>query len=281
VNAKGALRDIRPDLEILKRNYCYPLAIIWRSGPVETILNQLKDDFRKLNADRTDSMAVPRQSLGDGIDSLIQSMVQGSKVQDLWGQMIENARLAAESAHGGTRITCQLIQELIQEHPSLEVHLVSHSAGSIVQGYFLDYLTGNTQAGKLGVRIKSCSHWAPACSMDHFRTKYLDLIQKGVIERYSILTLHDDYELDDRALVYNKSLLYLVARGFERNSSMGEVPILGMEYFLNKAPGLTPLLQACWKKVPNEHIPMCKNHGSFLNDLDVLASTIGFICDPS
>jgi hypothetical protein len=278
VNAKGALKDIRPDLEILKRNHCYPLAIMWRTGPIKTILNQLKDDFRGLNSQRLDSLAAPRQSLGDALDSLTQAIVRNSKVQDLWGQMKENARLAAESENGGTRITCQLIAKLIEEDPSVEIHLVSHSAGSILQGYFLDYLSGDTQEGKLGVSLETCSHWAPACTIEFFKEKYLPLIDKGVIKKYSIYTLHDNDELNDRALVYNKSLLYLVSRGFEENAKIGEVPILGMEYFLNNAPDLNPLLQTSWTKVPSDQIPMCKNHGSFAEDEDILDATIKLIC---
>lgn len=279
VGAKSALGDIRPDIEILKQNHCYPLAIVWRTGPVETIFNQIKEDWHRVNDNREELRAAPRQGIGDIADSFIQFIVRTSKVQDLWKQMKENARLAAESDNGGTRIACQLIATLIQEDPSIEVHLISHSAGSILQGYFLDYLTGSKQEGKLGIQIDSCSHWAPACTQEHFKERYLPLINSGVIKRYSIMTLKDKEELNDRAWIYNKSLLYLVSRGFEKNSEKGEVPVLGMEHFLVMAPDLADLLKSAWAKVPSAQVPMCVSHGSFSSDEDVLDVTIKFMCE--
>jgi len=282
VSAKGALKDIRPDLETLKKNYCYPLAIVWRTGPIETVVNLIKDEFGRK---RGGEMGAPKQGLGELKDGIIEYIVRNTKVQDLWWQMKDNARLAAEQDHGGSRIACQIVSKLIQENPSLEIHLVSHSAGSILQGYFLDYLTGSTQEGKLGLRVASCSHWAPACTLDFFRDTYLPLISNGTISKYSIMTLNDRAEREDKCKagfipVYDKSLLYLVSRGFEKNpakSDEGGIPLLGMELFLNQAGDLTKILRNAWTKTPSALIPGCKQHGSFSEDKDVLQATIEFI----
>jgi hypothetical protein len=119
------------------------------------------------------------------------------------------------------------------------VHLVGHSAGSILLGG----LAGANQAGGRPLTFETCTMWAPACTMKFYQEQYLPAIRGGSIKQFAIFNLTDRAEQDDNCVnIYHKSLLYLVSNAFEEvlrkpwfGGSDG-VPLLGMEKFVNKLP---------------------------------------------
>ena len=77
-----------------------------------------------------------------------------------------------------------------------------------------------------GVRVKTCTLWAPAITTVLFRATYMPLVKSGDIGRLALFQLDDRTERDDNcAGIYHKSLLYLVSNAFEDHR--GE-PLLGL-----------------------------------------------------
>src|SRR5207244_3948976 len=84
-----------------------------------------------------------------------------------------------------------------------------------------------------GLKVESCTLWAPACTTDLFRETYYPAINAKDIGRYTQYSLDDQAEQGDNcAHIYNKSLLYLVSHAFEAAARIpgfrDGTPILGM-----------------------------------------------------
>jgi hypothetical protein len=135
--------------------------------------------------------------------------------------MKQNAASAAEPSRGCVLLADALAQ-LKQQAPQLEIHLVGHSAGSIILGYLLDLLP----ARKL--EVASCHLYAPACTVRFALQHYVPAIGNQVLprKRFHIHLLADAVEICDTVGPYRKSLLYLVSRALETCHKM---PILGLE----------------------------------------------------
>jgi len=169
---------------------------------------------------------------------------------------------------------------------------------------FSGFTQGTITAGPLkgeqglGIPIRTCTLWAPACTIDLFNATYRPLIASGAIERFALFTLTDDAERDDNcANIYHKSLLYLVSHAFEEHFHMpgfpkhaGE-PILGMEKWI-RAPkskgGLGDFFgkdaaNTEWVRSPNQEPEgspsraTALHHGDFDDDLPTLQATMARI----
>ncbi len=243
--AHGGLNDESTGLEIAQKhlnwwlnNQVYPVTFAWQTGAVETLVNELTD----LAQGR-----LPSGGLGDHLveqfDRLVEKLA-GSRLRWMWSEMKENAEKASggsvEPWPGGiparvadlpgATLTAARLQAYCQAHAGVEVHLVGHSAGSIFHTHLLPQLVERE------VPVTSVTFLAPAVRADLFAAKALPhLRQPGV--RFASFALNDQRELDDVVGVggtgiYQKSLLYLVARGFERPApGETEVPLLGMQRF--------------------------------------------------
>jgi hypothetical protein len=213
----------------------YPLAFIWHTDYWTTIKNILDDAFgRRLPEGRLDS---GKDFMLDRLDDALEPLARVLTGKSVWDEMKENALRASESENGGALLVATLLGQLCQGRPKLKVHVVGHSAGSIFHGPLV------TALANAGIRIETCTLWAPACNIELFKKYYMPLIMNGGIKRQAIYALTDKAEQDDNcANIYHKSLLYLVANAFEAKPRIplfrdGE-PILGMEYFLKKDKGI-------------------------------------------
>jgi hypothetical protein len=146
----------------------------------------------------------------------------------------------------------------------------------------------------LGLKIASCTLWAPACTVALFKQTYVPLVTKGLIERFALFTLTDDTEQDDNcANIYHKSLLYLVSNAFEEKRPIpildpdGE-PILGMAKFVRNDVNLSALFDSPpfnWILSPNSEPEGSKDgaralhHGDFDDDKYTLRATLARILD--
>jgi hypothetical protein len=123
---------------------------------------------------------------------------------------------------------------------AVEVHLASHSAGSIFLAALLHRLV------EAEVPVASLSLLAPAVTVDTFGAEVLPHLESGTVPRFVSFGLTDRRELDDVCgykgqAIYQKSLLYLVSRALDRPGTrrsaegspkdVAEVPLLGMERF--------------------------------------------------
>jgi hypothetical protein len=144
-----------------------------------------------------------------------------------------------------------------------------------------------------GLPIKSLTLYAPACTTDLFKDKVLRLVNNQPIERITIFNLTDQAEKDDSvAVLYRKSLLYLVSEAFEPRAERKGQPLLGMDKFIKGAEGDTALQAVLGGEVSrtestviysvggDRNITLASrstSHGGFDNDPDTLNSTLRII----
>jgi hypothetical protein len=291
-----SIERIRVLAPYFEANGIYPLFLTWRTGPLETLGHILEDKVRKLFGLDDDARARGMfDMLGDARDRSVE-VVASKTAKGLWSEMRENAAAAARRGRGSDLLAQALARLKAQMGAQrLQLHLVGHSAGSIVLGHLLDRLNANQ------VKVAGCSLYAPACTVAFAIEKYLDKNTSVLDPRQ--LHLHyltDQQEKDDDLLklgpvtLYGKSLLYLVSRALDE---VRKVPLLGME----RAHDPAHFTEDQWAKghlrhlqdwhsrfarsnlhpVPLPHIPVDREgrtaqatHGSFDNNIEVVRQTI-------
>jgi len=297
----SAIQRVADYRQVLLSHEVYPLAFSWNSDFWTTLKNILSDAFRRRRAEGLLDSA--KDFMLDRLDDALEPLARSLSGKAQWDEMKENARLATESAQGGIYRMCRHLARLLKQDKTIELHLAGHSAGAIVHAPLVQYLTskGKINTGPmrrktgLGLKVASCTLWAPACTVDLFKETYLPAIQKGGIERFTLFTLTDAAEREDHcANIYNKSLLYLVSNAFEHRpripfsfdaSRRDGVPILGMQRFVQSDPELKKLFdgKAQWVLSPNAALPgsaghaTALRHGDFDDDPATLRATLARI----
>ena len=213
-----------------EENGIYPVFITWKSGAGEIIKNILQDRANDVGADLPFSGGMLdklKEAALDAWDRAIELLAQNLGVKSIWSEMKQNAILGAQPGNALALIAQELAalrQALEGQGDKLELHVVGHSAGSIVLGHMLD-LFG---AGASPLPVASCSLYAPACTVAFANAHYVAAVQRAKIlarENFHIDVLSDNRERDDSVGPYRKSLLYLVSRALE---DMHKMPILGL-----------------------------------------------------
>ena len=262
----------------------YPLAFIWHSDYWTTITNILRDAVRRRRPEGF--LDAAKDFMLDRMDDALEPLARMFSGRSAWEEMKQNA-LAASNAKGAAHKVVEHLAALAGTN--LELHLVGHSAGAIFHAPLVKLLADS------GIGIESCTLWAPACTVELFRERYLPAITHGDIKRFSLFMLNDGAEQDDDcARIYNKSLLYLVSNAFESSFRIpgilpsrpvrDGVPILGMEKFL--PVDVRNLLQSAPHKLviaPNAQdigsgfASEARHHGDFDDDKHTVASTFAGI----
>jgi pimeloyl-ACP methyl ester carboxylesterase len=193
-------------------NGIFPIFTVWKTGIWETVGQQLEDQ------------AAPEQArlatgvLSEARDRLIEALAHGP-LRWAWRQMKDNAQRATQPGRGSALLAAA-IARLRGFLPQAEVHLVGHSAGSFVAGHLL------AQA----LAPKSLTLYAPACSLAFAQAHLVPNAPPG---QTWLHLLSDKVERDDcvgKPWIYGKSLLYLVARGFE---DVRKTPLAGLQHCLD------------------------------------------------
>jgi hypothetical protein len=237
----GGLNDEQASIQRIRvlgpnfdANDIYPLFITWKTGPGETLFDMLQDWSRRISGGKADRGLA--EVLSDAKDRAIEATgrVLG---RGIWSEMRENAERGGQDGHVLQQAASQLraLRDAVhQAGCAFELHLVGHSAGSILIGHLLDQL-----GGKDKLPAQSCELWAAACSVDFANQHYLKAAASGVLplERLRLAMLSDANERADglpspKTAVYGKSLLYLVSRALD---DVRKQPLLGMERSLAKA----------------------------------------------
>ena len=114
----------------------------------------------------------------------------------------------------GGSLVADRLRRYRERHPSTEVSLVGHSAGTILMAALARRLAPI-------MPIQSMGFMGAALRADDFRDTVLPRIRSRRVKNFANFVLSDRRELDDKCDVndvtfYHKSLLYLVSRGFER-----------------------------------------------------------------
>lgn len=288
------LADYRPTL---LNHEVYPISFIWHTDFWTTASNILQD---ALNRRRPEGfLDATKDFMLDRFDDALEPLARQLSGKSQWGEMKENGRMATESRGGGAHLALEHIAKLAQDG-KVEIHVAGHSAGSIFHAPIVRLLTapkGKIKSGYLkghrgcGLKIESCTLWAPACTIGLFKDAYLPAIRDGSVKRFALFTLTDQAENDDHcARIYHKSLLYLVSNAFEAAPRIplfrdGE-PILGMEKFIRKDQEILNLFKranANWILGPNtaaEHSQegcTARHHGDFDDDKPTVMATLARI----
>ena len=277
VSEDSAVQVLADFLPVFGAAGVYPIAFIWHSDFWTTLVNILKESLGKRKPEGFLDSA--KDFMLDRLDDALEPIARtlGGKAQ--WDEMKENALGATNKGAGGARLVADILKGLTGA--GTEIHLIGHSAGSIFHAPLAQLLAS------YGIPIKTCTLWAPACTLELFKKNYLPLIGNG-IEKFSLFTMDDKTEQDDNcARIYNKSLLYLVSNAFEKDPRIplfrDGFPILGMEKFVKNDPDMKALFKknnADWILSPNSfcakpaYYSTSRHHGDFDNDKATVAATL-------
>jgi hypothetical protein len=206
-----------------RANGTYPLFLTWRTGPTETLAAILEDELKKVprpEGDIGDLFERVKETVVEVLDRTIEVLAR-PVAKPIWSEMKQNAQAAADAGRGCT-LLADALAALKAQAPQLELHLVGHSAGSIVLGHLLDLLSARQ------LKVASCHLYAPACTVRFALDHFAPAVRSGLLDRkrWHIHLLSDTNEICDTVGPYRKSLLYLVSRALEGCHKM---PILGLE----------------------------------------------------
>lgn len=248
----------------------YPVYFVWETGFLETV-RQALSGARGVITDATDA----------GLEELARPAGK-----PIWKGMQTSARLASSIHDDGTEGgALQFARKLAARAAQLPVHAVGHSAGAIFHAHFLPALA------RAGVaKVASLSLLAPAVRTELFASTLLPMIQAGSIGTHHHFTMEDEAERDDNvAVVYRKSLLYLVSEAFETDR---KEPILGLQRAMKKDAALRALYGLDGKGFPGaggasaelqyslaegqapNPLTRSRTHGGFDNDPATMSSVL-------
>jgi Papain family cysteine protease len=219
---KEGLKRARYMAQPFLDNGCYPLFVVWKTGLLETLTNIQKD------MQSSDRPELAGNAFTDNVSDPALEKLLSLPGRGVWREMKHAAEIA-NSPEGGLTQLANSLQVLRAHVADLEVHLVGHSAGSIVLGPLVGALL------KRRVPIASAHLYAPACTVAFANKHWFPHLGKFDTQENTFpLHMHmlsDRMERNDNVALggifgYQKSLLYLVARSFEDNTP---TPLLGMQ----------------------------------------------------
>lgn len=285
---KAAASRVASMKPICLENGIYPLHFMWETGFMETTQGILQDALRskRFSGWRDDMKERFKDLLDEGIELAARPLGKA-----LWGEMQENAKRASQADEQGRRGGGQIVAESLARHLATmakegkapTVHLVGHSAGSILIAHWLEVLAS------LKIPVESLTLFAPACTIDLFNQRIKRALQPSqtgaaiapAIQRFLMFNLEDNVERDDKCGgVYHKSLLYLVSEALERER---KTPLLGMTKFVEKHRPFGADVKELrlgktrgWAKgvVDLELASKATTHGGFDNDAATLNSLL-------
>lgn len=262
--------------DVCLANEIYPLHIMWESDWFSSTRGIIEDTFEAANARAGGAFLDHLREARDRVLELTLAYPAGA----LWSEMKENARLASEGDLGAIKLIVKYVSEAKKSlgkkaGTNWELHVVAHSAGSILAAHAVPVLAN------LGVAWKSLQFIAPAIRIDVFKNMMLSEIKTGKCPKPSMYILSKVGELDDDVGPYGKSLLYLVSNAFEGERN---VPLLGMQKFLEEDEPVLNLLASDVDGLPGivisgqEGVPgaiaKSDTHGGFDNDPNTMNSVM-------
>jgi len=245
----ASARRIRAMKTVFKANRIYPFHFMYDTGILEEIKDVLLGRHERAGA-----------KVAGFTDNLLEvsTRIPG---RGLWREMKYGSRQPFRSKRRGGMQTLEAFRKVLTATHGKQLHLVGHSTG----GIFLAYLIKALHKSFEGVDVESCSLLAPASTVDLFNTHYLPRLGSS-IRKMRVYSLSKKLELDDNvALVYRKSLLYLVSRAFEEQR---EAPLLGMKRYSDDiTPPTGADLEFIYSKTSRTR---STSHGGFDNDPDTM-----------
>ncbi len=234
LNSEGdSIRRIQTLAPYFKENGIYPLFLTWKTGLLESIVAIMDDSvgrFVPRSEGLDDVFKKAKEMAAEVFDRTLEVASENLGVKAIWSQMKQNAAASALKGNDdrGSFLTVKALARLKEEHPTLKIHLVGHSAGSILLGHLLQDCPRNS------LQIASCTLYAAACSVDFANKHYAWAVDRNVMKKKDLHMhlLSDQREKDDTVGPYQKSLLYLVSRALE---NWHKTPLLGMANVFDKS----------------------------------------------
>ncbi len=162
----------------------------------------------------------------------------------MWGTMKRQARAAfTDPGQAPVRCgwyLCERLGMMVSGGHAPQISIVAHSAGANYACHMVDYV-GTTRGPVFpdGFAFKNLLLMAPACNFGLFDA--ITTAQPPVFENFRLFALKDELERGywEVPVIYPRSLLYLVAGAFEKESdgSTGayDLPLLGMERYYTQS----------------------------------------------
>ena len=268
VGEDAAARIAASWIPLLYERRIFPIFLMWETGFLSTVLDRLEDAV----------LGVPRTTgAGGALERWWNQRLERLLARPgtmLWGEMKQNADCISryrdgvpDDAQAGAVLLYRHFKHKV-DNKQVRMHLVGHSAGSIVASFMIDRLVRDE-----GLKLESVSFMAPAVRVDTFDRLVRPHIDSGAIKRFQQFELSDRAEEDDSTCgPYRRSLLYLVSEAFEGGAT---TPILGMQKFFD------PYAK---KRLPNATVHVApgptsasSTHGGFDDDALTQAQVLRFI----
>lgn len=219
---EAAAETARTWVPHLYSNRIFPIFLMWETGAFTTLGN-IFEDAMKGEAEKAGGRLLDRLK-GELVEWWNQRLEGLARVpgRALWNEMKDNARDISGARGGGVVQLFELLGKASATRgaPKVRLHLVGHSAGSIVHAHL------GAQAIRRGMDVATISLLAAAVRLDEFERQLGAAIACRNIP-VLLANLTDAAErADSTTRPYGHSLLYLVSRAFEEHM---ETPILGME----------------------------------------------------
>ena len=290
---KDAIERARAMGRFFTGNGCYPLFLVWKTGLLESIDNILGEAYRRMAQRAAGGIG---EWISERTDTLIETGIGRPLARPVWSEMKENAELTCNSGRGGDLLVTALQKLAYTWGDKFELHLVGHSAGSILLGNLLTLMASR----RMESMVSSIELYAPACTVQFANLHYAQ--HADLMQRMFVSVLSDRNERDDSvATIYRKSLLYLVSNALETDL---RTPILGLDQVTNTdyggwdgssatgealrnwraaaaAPGrtnrMTTLAQGrivTARRSAKDEATIKAGHGVFDNDVDVIGATL-------
>jgi hypothetical protein len=225
-------------------HHVYPVMVSWRTGVAELSRDLIFEGFHSRPRARAGE---PRGRVSGGWDGRVEGWVRRLRAGGIWDRMKANGVRASGAPNGGARVLAREVAALVARDPEIEVHVVGHSAGSVLLGPFLDLLThpGGIESGPLagqrghGVRVKTATLWGAACTMDLLRGCYLDALRQERLGHLALVHLSDAWERRGTVSpLYGKSILYMIHASLEPQPA---TPIAGLQVSVEADPEVREL----------------------------------------
>lgn len=242
----------------------FPVFLMWETDFLSTLLNRMEDAVK--DVPRTTGFNI-KSWWNQRLEQLLAPL--GTQ---LWGEMKQNAEALSAYKEGvpeARQAAGMLLYRALRdsaERGRVRVHVVGHSAGSIVASFMIDRLA------RAGLGFESASFMAPAVRVAAFDALVRPHLESGTLRRYQQFHLTDRVEQDDHTLgAYRRSLLYLVSESFEGGA---RTPLLGMQKYFD---AYGPRLPRTTAHVSPGPVSTSAAHGEFDEDPGTRIQILKFI----
>jgi hypothetical protein len=246
-------------------NKIFPIFLMWETDLMSTLKDRLEDALKGEPRLAGGLLDVAKTWWNERLEKLLAH--PGTMI---WGEMKQNGEAISEAKDsGGIKLYQACGKSPFFSDPSkVRLHLIGHSAGSIVHSYIVKQLC------RRGWKFETVNFMAPAVRVDVFQDCIAPALRQGKVQRLNQFYLSDDIEQKDPTckpiLGYSRSLLYLVSQSFEGGV---ETPILGMQKYFDPVKNL-PSVQG-WAAPGAQS--KSTTHGGFDDDATTMASVIALI----